>query len=194
MRPGRPAREQCHARPSPSRSPRPRPRNPTARSRDRCLRTIHRPTCRAGHAAAGMGVDLEVSVGIELGRHGHHPLDDAFDLTGPVSRGHRSCVVHDQDDTATLSLGSIGIRPRRFGKTSILSRSSGTFATTSITWTSRTRGCGATTACPESWGLTCRGGSTATVGFVSVSHGDIPSEDSFRTLDAIGYRGPISIE
>ena len=30
--------------------------------------------------------------------------------------------------------------------------------------------------------------------FVSMGHGDIPWEDSFRALDAVGYRGPISIE
>ncbi|GGL97824.1 sugar phosphate isomerase/epimerase family protein [Nakamurella endophytica] len=30
--------------------------------------------------------------------------------------------------------------------------------------------------------------------FVSAGHGDVPFEDAFRALDAIGYRGPISIE
>lgn len=30
--------------------------------------------------------------------------------------------------------------------------------------------------------------------FVSTGHGDVPWEDSFRALDAIGYTGPISIE
>lgn len=30
--------------------------------------------------------------------------------------------------------------------------------------------------------------------FVSTGHGDVPWEDSFRALDAIGYEGPISIE
>ena len=30
--------------------------------------------------------------------------------------------------------------------------------------------------------------------FVSTGHGDVPWEDSFRALDAIGYAGPISIE
>jgi len=30
--------------------------------------------------------------------------------------------------------------------------------------------------------------------FVSTGHGDIPWEDSFRALDSIGYRGPISVE
>lgn len=30
--------------------------------------------------------------------------------------------------------------------------------------------------------------------FVSTGHGDVPWEDSFRALDAIGYKGPISIE
>jgi sugar phosphate isomerase/epimerase len=30
--------------------------------------------------------------------------------------------------------------------------------------------------------------------FVSTGHGDVPWEDSFRALDAIGYAGPISVE
>jgi sugar phosphate isomerase/epimerase len=30
--------------------------------------------------------------------------------------------------------------------------------------------------------------------FVSTGHGDVPWEDCFRTLNAIGYRGPISVE
>lgn len=30
--------------------------------------------------------------------------------------------------------------------------------------------------------------------FVSTGHGDIPWEDAFRALGAIGYEGPISIE
>lgn len=30
--------------------------------------------------------------------------------------------------------------------------------------------------------------------FVSTGHGDVPWEDSFRALDAIGYKGPISVE
>ena len=30
--------------------------------------------------------------------------------------------------------------------------------------------------------------------FVSTGHGDIPWEDCFRTLTAIGYDGPISVE
>jgi len=30
--------------------------------------------------------------------------------------------------------------------------------------------------------------------FVSTGHGDVPWEDSFRALEAIGYKGPISIE
>ena len=30
--------------------------------------------------------------------------------------------------------------------------------------------------------------------FVSTGHGDVPWEDCFRALDAIGYQGPISIE
>ncbi len=30
--------------------------------------------------------------------------------------------------------------------------------------------------------------------FVSVGHGDVPWEDCFRALDAVGYRGPISVE
>ena len=30
--------------------------------------------------------------------------------------------------------------------------------------------------------------------FVSTGHGDVPWEDCFRTLNAIGYDGPISIE
>ncbi len=30
--------------------------------------------------------------------------------------------------------------------------------------------------------------------FVSTGHGDVPWEDAFRALDAIGYSGPISIE
>jgi sugar phosphate isomerase/epimerase len=29
---------------------------------------------------------------------------------------------------------------------------------------------------------------------VSTGHGDVPWEDCFRALDAIGYQGPISIE
>mgnify|MGYP003451535885 CR=1 FL=1 len=30
--------------------------------------------------------------------------------------------------------------------------------------------------------------------FVSTGHGDVPWEDCFRALNAIGYAGPISIE
>ena len=30
--------------------------------------------------------------------------------------------------------------------------------------------------------------------FVSTGHGDVPWEDCFRALNAIGYSGPISIE
>ena len=30
--------------------------------------------------------------------------------------------------------------------------------------------------------------------FVSAGHGDVPWEDCFRVLNAIGYSGPISIE
>ena len=30
--------------------------------------------------------------------------------------------------------------------------------------------------------------------FVSTGHGDVPSEDSFRSLRSIGYGGPISVE
>jgi sugar phosphate isomerase/epimerase len=30
--------------------------------------------------------------------------------------------------------------------------------------------------------------------FVSTGHGDVPWEDAFRSLEAIGYTGPISIE
>ena len=30
--------------------------------------------------------------------------------------------------------------------------------------------------------------------FVSTGHGDVPWEDCFRTLGAIGYTGPISVE
>lgn len=30
--------------------------------------------------------------------------------------------------------------------------------------------------------------------FVSAGQGDVPFEDAFRALDAIGYRGPVSIE
>jgi sugar phosphate isomerase/epimerase len=29
---------------------------------------------------------------------------------------------------------------------------------------------------------------------VSTGHGDVPWEDCFRTLNAIGYEGPISVE
>ena len=51
------------------------------------------------------------------------------------------------------------------------------------------------TAAPAGSARTCRGATRAAGwDFVSTGHGDVPWEDCFRMLDAIGYDGPISIE
>jgi len=42
--------------------------------------------------------------------------------------------------------------------------------------------------------LTCPGRPETRWDFVSTGHGDVPWEDSFLALEAIGYAGPISIE
>ena len=87
---------------------------------------------------------------------------------------------------------STRVTSRRSSSTPRSSRSSS--ATGSTTCTSRTRG-GASTAGARSsashlnFGEEARGWD-----FVSPGHGDVDFEALFRTLNRIGYQGPLSIE
>ncbi len=132
-------------------------------------------------------LDVFDEVGVRFA-HEVHPSEIAYDYWTAVR-------TLEAIGTGARRSGSTGTRPTSCGSNSTRSTSSSTSPTGSTTSTARTRryapgdGRRGRLSSHLPWADLRRGWD-----FVSTGHGDVPWEDCFRALNAIGYDGPISIE